>query len=198
VRIVRTAKIAKSQKNNLEQLYEEISNHFGEDVGWFRLVEFLRLEFLSVSCIGHLIESLENHSIDISVCIWSGLCSRLVIDVREFVQTRFPVKVKVMVKDEMDIELNAVSPLAGIIANLTSRFGGNVSDLSMVSVTSNSVCFSYPPNNAVDLTANSNFGSENHPDQWLCYDFLDRRVEVRHDSIRSQFDLGRGASHPKS
>jgi hypothetical protein len=56
----------------------------------------------------------------------------------------------------------------------------------------------YAAKNAVDLTANSLFGSRTGNNQWLCYDFKDRRVEVRRYSIRSQFDLGRGACHPKS
>jgi hypothetical protein len=179
-----------------DKLYEMISVHFGEGIEWFELLEFIRFEFLSVLCISDLIEWMKNESIDISGCIWSSLCHRLMIDISRIVEPRFPVKR--LRKGEMEIELNPASPLSGIIANLTSRFGGNVSDLGIVSVTSKSVHASYPPKNAVDLTADSKFLSQNAPDQWLCYDFLDRQVEVRNYSIRSQFDYGSGGAHPKS
>jgi hypothetical protein len=178
-----------------DYLYEEISKHFSEDAGWFRLLEFIRFDFLSVLCIKDFIEWTKEYFEYFSINIWNQICDRLVIDISNSVHPRFSTNRS----ESLELDFKSGFPLEGIISNLSSRFGGNVSDLGIVSVTSKSTCSSnFLPKNAVDLTVDSKFGSQSEPNQWLCYDFKDRRVEVRHYSIRSQFDAGAGASHPKS
>jgi hypothetical protein len=90
-------------------------------------------------------------------------------------------------------DFNAASPPNGIISYLTSRFGGNVSDRGIVSIRSKSGSSADSvPKNAVNLTMDSRFGPKSEPDQWICYDFKNRRVEVRHYAIPSQFNDSAG------
>jgi hypothetical protein len=74
------------------------------------------------------------------------------------------------------------SPL-GIIGYLSSKHGGNVADRGIVSVSSSSSRPACPARHAVDLQTTTIFQSDNSPNQWLCYDFKDRKVEATHYSI---------------
>ena len=78
-------------------------------------------------------------------------------------------------------------PLNGIIAYLTQKYGGNVHDKGVVEVTGTSARGSDVHKNVVDLGAGSYFYSEqeNEPNQWICYDFKDKRVAPTSYSIKS-------------
>jgi hypothetical protein len=75
------------------------------------------------------------------------------------------------------------SQLDGIIAALTRSGGGNVHDQGIVDVSASSVYLKFVARNAVDLDQKNYFQSENHPNQWLCYDFKDRRIRLTDYSI---------------
>jgi hypothetical protein len=182
-----------------DSIYEVISKHLESNYIWFSLFEYVHFEFLSLSSIKHFIELTQTHLHCLTEEVWSRICERLAIDISKSVHPRFP-STPVRCDDTGTVrDFDSNSPLDGIISHLTSRFGGNVSDLGIVSVTSKSVNGDYEAKNAVDLTTDSKFGSSSPgEDEWLCYDFKARRVEVRHYSIRSQFNQGRGACHPKS
>ena len=62
----------------------------------------------------------------------------------------------------------------GIIAHLTRESGGIVVDKGIVDVTASSS--GRQARRAVELELNSKFLSENKPNQWICYDFKERRV----------------------
>jgi hypothetical protein len=73
------------------------------------------------------------------------------------------------------------SPLDGILASLTAEHSGNVSDQGSVVISGSIYNDSsrYAARNAADLTNTSNyFHSKNEPDQWLCYDFTNRKVRL--------------------
>jgi hypothetical protein len=79
------------------------------------------------------------------------------------------------------------SPLGGIIASLTHRYGGNVHDRGIVTV-SGTVYDGNSGNaakNVLDLSTDSRFCSKMEPNQWICYNFNDRRVRPTHYSINS-------------
>jgi hypothetical protein len=80
------------------------------------------------------------------------------------------------------------SPLSGIIAYLTSQHGGNVSDRGIVNVSGSTTYSSYIAKNAVDLLSTSYFQSLSQPNQWLCYDFKNRKVRPTHYSIHAHSD----------
>jgi hypothetical protein len=73
--------------------------------------------------------------------------------------------------------------LEGIISHLTQKYGGNVDERGIVSVSGSTVNGSYHPRHAVDLQTTTCFQSTNAPNQWLCYDFKNRKVQPTHYSI---------------
>jgi hypothetical protein len=67
-----------------------------------------------------------------------------------------------------------------MISYLTSKYGGNVSDEGIVNVSGSTTYGSNVAKNAVDLLATSYFYSRNEPNQWLCYDFKNRKIRPTH------------------
>jgi hypothetical protein len=95
---------------------------------------------------------------------------------------------------------NPNRPFDGIIAAMTEQCGDNVETKGLVQAISSS-CLDpnrFAPKNISDLTANSNFVSENKPDQWVGYDFKGRKVGIKGYAIRSRFDGWTNSSNPKS
>jgi hypothetical protein len=88
-----------------------------------------------------------------------------------------------------------------IISCRTREYDGNVHNRGIVKITSTE-----PYNDssddaakdAADLTADSYFYSKDAPNQWLCYDFGDRRIILTHYSIRSRHSGGTDDYYPKS
>jgi predicted nucleic acid-binding Zn-ribbon protein len=92
------------------------------------------------------------------------------------------------------------SPLRGIIAYLTKEYGGNVHDQEIVKVLSSGAYTDQPETSAkvvADLKAKSCFISKFHkrdddiPDtanNWICYDFKNRRVIPTGYAIRSMYN----------
>jgi hypothetical protein len=99
----------------------------------------------------------------------------------------------------------------GIIAHLTRECGGNVDDRHVVDVTSGSFeketeGVNSGAKNAADLETDSWFrsayrwGTEDIPhtrNNWLCYDFKERRIVPTHYAIRT-YGGGPGGDHLKS
>lgn len=91
-------------------------------------------------------------------------------------------------------------PLGGIISYLTKKCGGNVHKQKVVAVTSSRSRTgkdAHTARNAVDLEATSVFCSPcrdpkadipDAPNNWICYDFKERKVLPTHYSIRSFVD----------
>jgi hypothetical protein len=104
------------------------------------------------------------------------------------------------------LEFPPTSPLRGIIAHLTERFGGNVDDAGAVRITGtgsfsrrHDMWSSPDAKNAADLTTDTIFRSDEEGSRWLCYDFLDRRVQITHYAIESHSSGALvGCNHMKS
>jgi hypothetical protein len=174
-------------------LYGCISRRFESDLGSASLLEFLHFEFLSISSIEQFIEWSLRNSIDSLGGVWRALSGRLLIDVCEFVKPRFSPQRGVVCNFETG------RPLDGIIAHLTRRCGGNAADRGVVAVTASSVnSQTNAAKNVLNLTGQTRYGSKRAPGQWICIDFKDSEVAVAHYSIRSQFNAGVDAFHPKS
>ena len=89
----------------------------------------------------------------------------------------------------------ANGPLNGIIAYLTQQCGGNVHEKGCIEVTGSSALNSSGvPKNVVDPGKRSYFYSEDKPDQWICFDFKDKRVTATSYSITTV----NSACNPKS
>jgi hypothetical protein len=101
------------------------------------------------------------------------------------------------------------SPLNGIIAHLTRRFGGNVFDRNVINVTSSGPANYYlccTEKNVCDFDCDSYFCSTcnlrstvipHTPNHWICYDFGARRVALTHYALRSYAGRGPNGPHPR-
>jgi hypothetical protein len=103
-------------------------------------------------------------------------------------------------------------PLDGIIAFLTRKFGGNVHDKHIVSITASSQWSAgardsghYAAKNAADLKLDKGFRSgvqivpvPGEPNNWLCYDFKERKIIPTHYTIRSSYNENPGGQNPKA
>jgi hypothetical protein len=123
-------------------------------------------------------------------------------------QPKTKAKPKTEPKGKVDLDgitlceypFNADRPFDGIIAAMTAQCGGNVEDKGIVQAISSS-CLDpnrFAPKNISDLMFNSNFVSENKPEQWIAYDFKSRKVGIKGYAIRSRFDGWPNSSNPKS
>jgi hypothetical protein len=161
------------------------------------LFEFVLFEHLSVSSMGDFISASSSSSIffeTLNQSIWHRLCDRLILSVSP--PTSSP---RLSSPPGRVFEMKSNSPLAGIIAGLTSSCGGNVHERGLVSITDSShYSDSYRGKAASYLgNANSWFHSNDNPGQWLCYDFKNSRVSLTHYSVRT-YPYGAGSSHLKS
>jgi hypothetical protein len=166
---------------------------------FIELFSFLRFEFLSVDSIENFIswscecfEYFERfHSLD----VWTAICYRLClsVDVKN-PNARCCDQSSILVSQSdssqsCDKSLHFVpqsdSPLCGIISYLTAQYGGNVSDKGIVNVSGSTILFTHVAKNAVHLLSTSYFMSQNQPNQWLCYDFKNRKVRPTHYSIHA-------------
>jgi hypothetical protein len=74
----------------------------------------------------------------------------------------------------------------GIISYLTRKYGGNIHDKGIVTITSKSVDVNpeYALQNIADLASRSEFCSREGPDEWVCWDFHEMRVQPTHYTVR--------------
>lgn len=84
-------------------------------------------------------------------------------------------------------------PFNGIIRQLTKECNGNVHQNGIVNVTSSSCSASRYPHYAIDFDDNLHyFCSDDAPNQWLQYDFKNRKVRPTHYSIKTCHEYGKG------
>jgi hypothetical protein len=164
-------------------LYEFIISRMNEDFSFFNLFEFVRFEYLSSTTISDFSKVVCEYFDLLNVSFLSAICVRLIQNVSpQTANSRL---------NGIEFVPNVSTPLDGIISYLTREHGGNVHDRGIVTITSTDPWDGASWNvatNAADLTANNFFHSKNLPNQWLCYDFGDRRTNLTHYSIRSRHD----------
>jgi gas vesicle protein len=99
-----------------------------------------------------------------------------------------------------NVPLSARRPLEGILNALSKSCGGNVHDRGLVAVTA-SGCLEearFHAKNAADPAGNTVFASANKPNQWIAYDFKNKKLRLTGYSIRSRFDGFPGSNNLKS
>jgi hypothetical protein len=85
-----------------------------------------------------------------------------------------------------EFPLTQPGSLDGIIAHLTRKHGGNVHDKGIVTIASKSVTSEDPRvavRNVANLTDYSWFCSNREPDQWICWDFHEKRILPTHYTL---------------
>jgi hypothetical protein len=159
------------------------------------LLEFVRFEYLTKCGIDKFIEWSFEHFEDfkITIPVWRAITTRLsgtaqvaLPNSSRYPKSSLPQSSPPTKPSEKTFRVREGFPLDGIIAELTRRHGGNVHERGIVDVSSSSVhssasCFA--AQNAVDLDQKNFFESNSEPNQWLSYDFKNRRIEVTDYSI---------------
>jgi hypothetical protein len=206
-------------------LYDFIRKATEMNPEMFYLLEFVRLEYCSTDVVNDLFDLLWENSYEINTSIWATICARLVvpnIDMNKRRAKQFPSFVKKGKAEDLwggEVEIDVPN---GIIAHLTRECGGNVHDRHLVEVTCasfeketrganpHSGAYDNDPRrtakNAADLETDSDFLSayrralEDIPhtrNNWVCYDFRERRIVPTHYTIRTNF-RSPGGAHLKS
>jgi hypothetical protein len=195
-----------------DSLYDFISHGIETNREMFSLLEFVRWEYCSTGVMDDFFDVLLEHFCEINASIWASLCARLVLPNGTWKQ--FPPSVKK--GRQFDIP-------DGIIAHLTRKCGGNVHDVHVVDVTSGSFekvtdganphsgaynnAYWAAAKNAADLETDSHFYSayrmkgEDIPhtrNNWICYNFKERRIVPTHYTIRTHNSGGPGNEHLNS
>jgi hypothetical protein len=144
-------------------------------LGYFELLGYVECCFLSVSAIELFLKSISLSSLNSH--LWSSICRRLrckldlsTIEVNE---SRFSPQFR-FVDD----------PFSGILSHLTSVCGGNVHSRGVVEIT----CSSTDSNQCWQVADHGWTGfwaSGDKADGWICFDFKEKRVSVRHYTLKS-------------
>jgi hypothetical protein len=169
--------------------------------GHFSLFEHVHFEFLSAGRVHQFADRFGELNHCGNSAILSRLFGRLVLPVEASSlpqnSARHTRKQSVTCPGRQFVPLD-YDLLDGIIAHLTREYGGNVHDCNVVTVSSSRPYggdAGYAAKNAADLKGDSVFFSScrngdddipNTRNNWISYDFKDRRVVPTHYSIRSQ------------
>jgi hypothetical protein len=70
-----------------DSIFEVIRRRASADLSYFRLLEFVRFEFLSVECMGRAFEFISSSFDSLSLGVWSSLRNRLTLPVTPLSQT---------------------------------------------------------------------------------------------------------------
>jgi hypothetical protein len=174
---------------------------------FFAFMESVRFECCAPDTISDFFELLSAHIDEFNRSMWAAVSARVVLSGN--VSRQFPPSVKRMKDKGLWGNVAELDVPDGIIAHLTRECGGNVHDRAVVEVTSSSVYCNDPRfagGRAADLEEDSHFASRIHwgsgfvvhtRNNWLCYDFKERRIAPTHYTIRSNFG-DRGGWHLKS
>jgi hypothetical protein len=168
------------QLENEDLLYELIQDQLDSRTEWSELLCHIRFGFLSTKSVEHFISWSHDHFCEFEelfcLDLWIALCRRL----SRSVATK-PAHERYRPGQLFPPPCDG--SLEGIIAHLTQRHGGNVRERGIVSVSGSSLRESYYPRRAVELHKTTDFDSTNTPNQLLCYDFKNRKVQPAHYSI---------------
>jgi hypothetical protein len=166
-----------------DSLYKMIRSEIERNSEFIELFSFVRFEFLSVELIGNFISwSCEHFEIleqFFTQSLWTAISCRLCLSVNiKCPPERYHF-------ENLHFVPQSSNPLSGIISYLTSKHEENVHDRGIVNVSGSTIYRSCAAKNAVDLLSTSFFHSQNEPNQWLCYDFKDRKVRPTHYSVHA-------------
>jgi hypothetical protein len=149
-----------------------------EDPAYFALVDCIHFEFLSQAAAKDFAAKAVNFLEFLNGSIWNSICGRFTA-----VSTGRATHARV------DCILRMGAPLRGIIDFLRKEVS-NVHDAGIVVVSESSVQSTNPGRNAADLGTGKFFCSRDQEDQWVCYDFQDKRIAPTHYSVGSYFGRG--------
>jgi hypothetical protein len=181
--VVRHADLKVSGEDSLfEFIYERLSS----DSRFFDVLQFVRFEFISAANFGKFFDLVCSLFDGFTISHWESLRSRLLLPV---CPPPPPPSSRPNVRSSQPSRAFPYrsSPLDGIISHLTSKFGGNVHDRNVVTITANRAYDDHPyyaAKNVADLGTNSHFHSPNEANQSISFDFRNLTIAPTHYSLR--------------
>ncbi|KAK8842837.1 hypothetical protein M9Y10_025703 [Tritrichomonas musculus] len=174
-------------------LFDFIVDRVHKDPSAKELFEFIEFTNLSPDRISQF--TYEISLDDINFGIWKSLCKRLQNE-------KTGKKRKYQKTDESirNFSYSTSNEMKGIISYLSTKFHCNIGLLKIINVTASSVYGPekwYSPNNVVELLTNSSYQSKDEENQWICFDFKERKIIPEYYSIKS-CNGGPDNCHPKS
>jgi hypothetical protein len=185
------------QVESEDWLLEFILRRMAENLEFIGLMECVRFEYLSSSNMSALIDNICELIQELNVCILRRLRERLRCRIWTPGNLVFPPSFTAEWINLSGQRAENITIPDGIIGHLTRECGGNVHDRDIVRVTSSqpdSDMFYDAAKNVVDLRSGSHFSSAwvsrladipHQRNNWICYDFKDRRIVPTHYAIRS-------------
>lgn len=169
-------------RNSEDDFYDVISKvQTNDEESKIMIYESIDFKNLSSSKFSEFIDKFDYR--EMTKTIWDKLCECFYInhDGKEEEEERKKGR-------RIEFDGKTENRLKGIIQKLTEEAGGNVSDKGIVDVTSSSTFSDYYPKNAVDLNNISNYYESINDtyDQWLRYDFKERKIRPTGYSIRTR------------
>jgi hypothetical protein len=161
---------------NEDSLLEMILSTISSNPDYSILLDYVDYANLSKSSIEAFFDLISNSFEFLTISVWIRLRNRIVGNISH--STRIALS---------DFPFRDGSPFNGIISHLTQKFGGNVCDRAIVSVTASG---GSPQqfHEIVNLQNSNITQTANSPNSWICYDFKELRVKVSHYSLRSRTD----------
>jgi hypothetical protein len=168
-----------------DQLYSLIAARFDRHPDFFKLLEYVRFEFLSVDTISRFVQTSHQYIPLIGESLWARIGQRLVLPV----EANHPQPADPRYATAAVNSVPKPQPSHGIISALTAKYGGNLHVLGIVEVTASTAApYGFLPHYVLDIERDSAFVSLNAPQQWLRIDFRSRRVWISAYRIRSFFN----------
>jgi hypothetical protein len=178
---------------NEDSLFELICERIPLDSRFFDILQFVRFEFLSVANLAKFFDFVCDSFDCFTVLHWTSLRSRFLLPVS-------PLLLNGRWSKPAQVFPYHSSPLDGIISHLISKFGGNVHDHDIVTITANRTLNDDPSHtakNAAGLGTDSCFHSAYELDQSISFDFRNLRIIPTHYSLRT-YHSGSNCCHVKS
>jgi hypothetical protein len=143
-----------------DSLYSFICSRITANRDFYGLFRFVRFEYLSNECVQSFV-SIAPHHIDSQ--LWSSLSRRL------------------MSAAEFLCPFKSDKPRDGIISHLANKYGRNIHDDGIITITSKSVISDDPywaVRNLADPGSTSCMCTKNGSNEWVCWDFQELRVQL--------------------
>jgi hypothetical protein len=150
-----------------DSLYNLLVSRFDDDERFYELLDLIEFEYLGSDTISDFVKRAPDTFEHLSFSVWSKICLRLSLPVKV---SRPNPRVRGAAES-----LAGTGGLDGIIASLTSRYGGNVHESGIVRVTASS-SGGGSLSNIVDFSRAEGFSTKHEPFPWICYDFGDQIV----------------------
>jgi hypothetical protein len=195
-----------------DSLFGFISRDLPAGDEFLSLLEFVRFEYCTAETMDSFFHLISEDFHRLNISLWASLHSRLVLPVSPACddervadgwragsrqgsgQTRkfIPLIKTETIRPKFGREDVSIEAPDGIIAHLTRECGGNVHEANVVEVTASSTAAFTQAKDAADLNTDSCFVSACHysdvpnaPNNWLRYDFKNRRIVPTHYAIRT-------------